>query len=324
MTEQEFRERLKCAARNDGLSAEHQAQVLARREGEEHRVRLNKKVRIALALGIVLLLGVTGAVATTSLGAVDWNGTPMLPPGGTTPPYMHNIMDYYKEPEKGLIMHMRSIGAPEGAPDNVVGVGLERDNSDSYASSVAELQAWVEAEIDEFLPWPEKLPNGYDQLEEGRVHYVGDAFGTFKLVRQEVTEDGLYLKSYFERLDDHCFMDSYTLHLLNEKGQKLIIDVYLSAMNRKNHFPVEEESSTTVLNVEGVEQVIAIQSPEETIVALRDEFNYYINYKVVSGELNGVIRENLHKFDCLIIEITATDPRLSPADLLAIFGLTAQ
>ena len=319
MTEQAFREALKASVGNTGLSLDRQQQVLAKLRKEDKTVRMSGKMRIALAMAVVLLLGTTGAVAAGS-GFVDWNGEPIPASGGTTPPYMQGLYEHHQEPENGQIITLESIKPPEGS--NSLGIGSRRDNSDVYASSVEEMQAWVEAEIDEFLPWPVNLPKEYNQLKKGWVHYAVDTYGEYTMLHQEVTEDGLFVRSYFELPDDHLYMDSYTLRLLNAEGQELRIDVYLSAMNYRNHFQADEESRTTVLDVEDFEQVVAIESPVETLVALRDEFTTYdIRYKEVWGYPDGVKRESTQNYDCLVIEITGQG---TPEELLSIFGLTAK
>ena len=317
MTEQEFRERLKRAARNEGMTPERQMQVLARREGDEHKVRNWHKAKCILVIALLMATGVTGAVAG-GWSLVDWQGEP-LPSVETAPPYMNSLDVNFKEPEKGQIITLVSLKPPEG--ENILGIVSRRDNSDSYASSEAELQAWVEAELDGFLPWPEMIPNEYNQMKMGRVHYAVDEYGEFELVRQELTEDGNFLRTYFELPTNHCYMDNYSLHLLNDEGQELTIKVSLSSMKRKGFFIVDDESSPVVLDVEGFDQAIAIVSPQQSKVALRKDTDYAIHYKYVEGDVDNEKREIISYYDCLEIEIIGQG---SPADLLAIFGLEVQ
>ncbi|MBQ4580947.1 MAG: hypothetical protein IJA83_09840 [Clostridia bacterium] len=308
MTEQEFRERLKRAARNDGLSAEHQVKVLARRKGDEHKVRNWHKAKYILAIALLLATGVTGAVAG-GIGMVDWNGESFSNRVESDP----RLMDLMGGRTNGKVKSVQKWQEDVGAYTGTLASGM-----DYHASSLEKLQEWVTA--DGVLPWPVNIPKGYQQMSRGVVHVECEPDGEYRLLEQEVTEDG-YIITYFEMPQDNYLINSYTLNLTDNKRRDLQINVTLVGLHWKRGFPVTDDSTFTELNVDGMVQAVAIESAGETRLALRQEIWPPVTYKMVEGHHDGVVEETLSEYDCIEIEITGQG---SPADLLAIFGLSAE
>ena len=307
MTEQEFRERLKRAASNDGLTPERQMQVLARSGKEEKMVRMSNKVRIVLVLAVVLLIGATGAAAG-GWGMVDWQGETFSNRVSSD----QRMLDLMGGKTNGKVKSVMKWKDDVGAYTGSLASGM-----DYHASTLEKLQAWIIA--DGTLPWPVNIPKGYDQMSKGRVHVVSGPEGEFPLIEQETTEDG-YIITYFYMPEDHLLVDSYSLYLTNHKRRQLQIHVTMVGLNWKRGFPVEEGSVFTELKVDGMVEAIAIESASETRLALRQEVWPPLTYKTVEGLADGEVREMLSEYDCLEIEIIGQG---TPEDLLAIFGLTA-
>jgi len=309
MTEQEFRERLNRAARNDGLTPERQMQVLARIGKEDKKVRSWHKAKYILVIALLLATGVTGAVAGGRY-LVDWQGKPM-PTGQVLTD--QRTLELMGGPTSGDVKSIMKWNDEQGAYLGTLAGGHEL-----RASSLEKLQTWVMA--DGTLPWPEKLPEEYQQMVSGTIHIECGPEGEYRLRRQEVTEDG-YIISYFEMPKDHCFLTAYTLSLTDLKRHYLQINVTLVGLHWKRGFPVTDGSTFTELNVDGMVQAVAIESAGETRLALRQEIWPPVTYKMVEGHHDGVVEETLSEYDCIEIEITGQG---SPADLLAIFGLSAE
>ncbi len=308
MTEQEFRERLKRAARNDGLSHEQQVQVLARREGDERKVRNWHKVKYILVIALLLATGVTGAVAGGRY-LVDWRGKPFSNRVASDPRILE-LMEKYSVGQAVSVLKW-----DEEADDYR---GVLASDVELVASSLEKLQSWVET--DGTLPWPVNIPEAYQHMSCGEVRYVCKADGELRLRKQEVTEDG-YIVSCFLLPNDHRFMTGYTIYLYNDKRQHLSIWLNLTKKQEMHGFPVTDGSTFTELNVDGMVQAIAIESASETRLALRQEIWPSLTYKTVKGLPDGVVKENLMEYDCLEIEIIGQG---TLADLLAIFGLTSE
>ena len=308
MREQEFRARLKRAAGNDGLSTERRMQVLARAGKEDKTVWMSGKMKLILVMIVVLMLGVTGALAS-SWGMVDWQGEPFSNRVSSDQRMMDLMGGRKNGKVKSVLKWKEDVRAYTGSTD----LGM-----DYYASTLEKLQAWITA--DGTLPWPVNIPKGYDQMSMGRVHVVSGPEGEFQLLEQEITEDG-YIITYFYMPEDHLLLDSYSLYLTDHKRHQLQINVSLVGMNWKRGFPMEEGSVFTELNVDGMVEAIAIETATETRLALRQELWPSVTYKTVEGHPEGVIRESLSEYDCIEIEIIGQG---APDDLLAIFGLTAK
>ncbi len=308
MTEQEFREQLKRAARNDGLSHERQVQVLARREGDEHKVRNWQKAKYILVIALLLATGVTGAVAGGRY-LVDWRGKP-LSNRVASDPRLLELMDKYSVGQAVSVLKWN-----EDAGDYR---GVLASDVELIASSLEKIQSWVET--DGTLPWPVNIPEEYQHMSRGEVRYVCKADGELRLRKQEVTEDG-YIVSCFLLPNDHRFMNGYTIYLYNDKRQHLSIWLSLTKKQYMSGLPATDGSTFTELNVDGMLQAVAIETASETRLALRQEVWPPVTYKIVEGLPDGVVKESLSEYDCIEIEITGQG---SPTDLLAIFGLEAQ
>lgn len=311
MTEQEFRERLKKSVGHIGLSSDRQMKVLAGMKEGERKVRTWSGMKIALAAGIVLLLmtGVTGAIAG-GWRLLDWSGEPLQSQRVESDQRMMELMDKYSNGQAVSVLKWN-----EAAGDYR---GVLAASVDLNVYSFEKLQSWVTA--DGTLPWPVNIPEEYQQLTQGEVRYACKAEGEFRLRKQEVTEDG-YVISCFLLPNDHRFMEGYTIYLRDENRQRLSIWLQLTKKQGVYGMPAEDGSTFTELKVDGMLQAIAIESAEETRVALRQEVWPPLEYKVVKALPDGVIEESMMEYDCLEIQIIGQG---TPYDLLAIFGLTAE
>ena len=311
MTEHQFRDGLKKSVGHIGFSSECQMKVLARMKEGERKARTWSSMKIALAAGIVLLLmtGVTGAIAG-GWRMLDWSGKPLQNQRVASDQRMLELMDKYSNGQAVSVLKWN-----EEAGDYR---GVLAASVDLNVYSFEKLQSLVTA--DGTLPWPVNIPEEYQQLIQGEVRYSCKAEGEFRLRKQEVTEDG-YIISCFLLPNASRFMEGYTLYLRDENRQQLSIWLQLAQKQGVYGMPAEDGSTFTELKVDGMLQAVAIESAEKTRVALRQEVRSPLQYKVVKALPDGVIEESKMEYDCLELQIAGQG---TPAELLAIFGLTAQ
>lgn len=318
MTEQEFRERLKHAARNDGLSPERQMQVLARREGDERKVRNWHKAKYILVIALLLATGVTGAVAT-GLGGVDWEGKPVqyveYAPIASTEAGAR-LQELFNIPDKAIVSVVTNLDPQEDEY-----AGLSSSTSNFFASSLAEMQVWVEA--GGTLDWVKALPKGY-ALKLGRVGYACGKSGGMELISNEITDDG-YMLTQFLIPEEHRFMSNYFMRLINEKEDEITVSVYMDSVKvADNKFRAGDDAEVELINVAGMDHALIITTQEKQQAALYQAFSGPQYYYRAEISRTGERVEWVNDYWGLTIEITTTDARLTPADLLAIFGLEAQ
>lgn len=317
MTEQEFRDALKQSVGHTGLSSDRQMKVLARMKGEERKVRTWNKLKISLVLAVVLVLGMTGAVAG-GLGAVDWFGE-------ETTPYDRRIIGHTEDEARMLELHTASMDAVLSVVHALNGQlgdigGMFDMTCDFFASSVEEMQTWVEA--DGSLEWVAAIPEGYE-LELGRVGYACHDDGRFELIEQETTEDGYQVAKF--RMPEECrFMQNYVLRIVNDNGDTIRIMVSMHHGEGNQVFNVEEGSEVRQLTVEGKDNALFIASQTEVQLAVREQFDEVIGYITPDIRYDGKPTQSRSLLGGVTIEITASDETLTADDLLAIFGLTAQ
>ena len=308
MTEQEFREKLKQSVGRTELSSDRQAKVLAGMHGKPATVRSWGKMKIALAVGLVLLLMTGGAVAGSRY-LVDWHGEPLQARQTESDERMMQLQDWRT---KGKWASIVKWNEEREAYAGISALGL-----DVYASSLEQLRTWVAAEGT--LPWPENIPVGYEMVS-GSVQYVCGPEGEVKLRSQETTEDG-YTISYFDMPQKQRLASAYTLYLRNEGRLEVQIHAALVKQGDVYGLPMEDGNTFTELKVEGMQQAVAIESAGQTRVTLRRAVQPALAYRTVTGYPDGTIKEHLSEDDCLEIIIIGQG---TPDALLAIFGLTAQ
>ena len=318
MTEQEFRNALKNSVGHTGLSYERQMKVLARMKGDETKVRnSSNKMKLILVLVAVLALGVTGAVAS-GLGAVDWFGEEAAS-------YDRRIIGHTEAEARLLELHtssaddVLSVVYPLNGQTGDIGF-MSDMTSDYYASSLEEMQAWVED--DGSLEWLAGIPEGYE-LKLGRVGYACHADGSFELIKMETTEDG-YRVAKFRMPLEHRFMMDYVIRLENKKGDTILIMVRMHHGEGGLIFDVEEGSEVRTLTVADQDNALFIASQTEVQLAMRKQFDKEISYISPDIAWNGKPTQAMGRLGGVTIEVTATDTSLTSDDLLAIFGITAQ
>ena len=320
MTEREFRDALKRSVGQTGLSPERQRQVLAGRGREERVVRMSSKMKLGLALALVLavMLGVTGAVAS-GLGGVDWNGKPVdLPaPGGYLADTEEGarIQELFNAPADAMITSVVDLNVSR---IGVVG-GILGNGCNFFASSLEEMQAWVEA--DGTLQWPAYIPDGYS-LKLGRVGYSCGTSGALVFVSQEKTDDN-YLVTTYEIPEEHRFVSNYFMRLHSEDGKEMTINVCMDMeASESDVFTAGDDSTVQLLEIPGMENAMLIHTPEQSTLALRQMLDepkcrYWMNVYH-----KGSASEEEDVFKWLIIKVTA--PPMDGEALLSLFGLTAK
>lgn len=308
MTEQEFRDKLKQSVGHTGLSSDRQYRVLAGMHGKPATARSWGKMKIALAVGLVLLLMTGGAVAGSRY-LVDWHGEQLQNVQTESDERMMQLREWRT---KGKMASIVKWNEARETYTGVLASGL-----DAYVSSLEQLRSWVTA--DGMLPWPENIPAGYE-MDSGSVKYVCGPEGEIRLRKQETTEDG-YTISYFDMPQKQRFAAGYTVYLEDSEGARMLIQVNLVKAGEAAGHPMMTGDTFTELHVEGMQQAAAIESASQTRVALRQAVDPPLAYRSVMGYSDGTIREYLSEDDCLEIIIIGQG---TPDALLAIFGLTAQ
>lgn len=306
MTEQEFRDKLKQSVGHAELSSDRQAKVLAGMHGKPDTVRNWGKIRIALVVGLALLLMTGGAVAGSRY-LVDWHGEPLQIRQAESDERMMQLQDWRT---KGKWASIQKRNEALGGYTGILASKME-----AYASSLDQLCAWVTA--DGTLPWAESIPAGYEMVS-GSVQYACGPEGEVKLRSQEITEDG-YIISCFDMPKEHRFVAGYTLYLRNAERVEVQIQVNLVKMEELPGLLMEDGGTFTELKVEGVQQAVAIEFNGMMRVTLRQTVQPALAYKVVAGYPE--IKESLSECDGIEIGIIGDD---TPQALLAIFGLTVQ
>ena len=306
MTEQEFCDRLKQSVGHAELSSDRQAKVLAGMHGKPGTARNWGKMKIALAVGLVLLLMTGGAVAGSRY-LVDWRGEPLQNVQVESDERMMQLRDWRTKGKWASIVKWNE--------ERETYTGILASGMDAYASSLEQLRTWVTA--DGTLPWAEGIPVGYEMVS-GSVQYACGPEGAVKLRSQETTEDG-YTISCFDMPKEHRFVAGYILYLRNAERAEVQIRVTLVKMEELPGLLMEDGGSFTALKVEGMQQAAAIESAGQTRVTLRQTMQPALAYKVVAGYPE--IEETLSEYDGIEIGIIGDG---TPQKLLAIFGLATQ
>lgn len=318
MTENEFRDALKKSVGHTGLSSDRQAKVLAGRKGEKRTVRTSYKMKIALVIAAAMLLGATGAVAS-GLGGVNWDGKPVQYneyKSITATEKGARLDALYNVPEDAIVAVAVNLNAREGEAGGILGT-----TSDYFASSLEEMQVWVEA--DGTLDWVKALPRGYE-LKLGRVGYACGKQGGMELLSHETTDDGYMLTQFL--IPEECrFMSNYFIRLINAAEDEVTISVRMDAVDVKNKvFRAGDDAEVTLLSVAGMDHALAIDNGEKVQLALHQAYAVPVYHYYMGIGRSGQWYDHVGHYKGLTIEITATDARLTAADLLAIFGLTAE
>ena len=317
MTEQEFRAALHRAAENDGLSSERQLRVLARMKGDEPKVKMKNKWMIALALVVVLSLGMTAAVAA-GMAAVNWQGESAVPYNGRALGQTageERLLALYAASAEDLITFVK-------APESQLGEmgGIMNSTCNEYAAALEEMQTWVEA--DGTLPWPAAIPAGY-MLELGRVGYACRADGQLELVGQYTTEDAYQVSQYRIPQEDR-FVADYMLALVNAQGATLSIAVNLHHDDSARVFNTEEDSEISRLSVPGMEDALLIVSRNETRLALRNRPAERKAYMLPGIRADGGLDVTIGYYSGMTIEVTAAGADFTAEQVLSILGLKGQ
>lgn len=309
MTEQEFRDALKRQVGQTGLSSDRRYRVLAGMNGGESKVRTWNKMKIALVMAALVVLGISGAVAG-NWNLVDWQGEPLQANRVEIDQRMSELMEWRMKGKWASIVKWNE--------ERDTYSGILASKHEVSTPSVEKLRTWVTE--DGMLPWPEHIPESYQQVARGSVQYVCSQEGEIRLRSQETTEDG-YTISYFEMPQKHRLAAGYDLILRDDESGFLQIYVTLTEDGGTAGHPIMAGDTFTELHVEGMLTANAIESASQTRVALRQAVEPALAHKSVTGYPDGTIKEYLSEYDCLEIIIIGQG---TPEDLLAIFGLTTE
>lgn len=318
MTEQEFRDALKQQVGQTGLSSDRQVNVLAAMKGADGKMRGMNKMTTVLILAAVLLLGITSAVAT-GLNGVGWNGEDAE--HGEYRPLAETeegarLQELFNVPDSVVVPVALNLKAGMGEIAGVIG-----STSNIFVSDLEEMQVWVQK--DGSLRWMEFLPEGY-VLKLGRVGYACSKLGGMELLTQETTDDG-YLLAQFLIPDQYRYMCDYFVRLADRKKNELEIHVRMDPVSVQNRtFRAGDDTVVTLLTVPGMDHALELVSGGERRIVLYQAFHAPVYYHGVELDQSGWRKDFTGRYEGLTIEIAATDTRLSAADLLAIFGLTAE
>lgn len=317
MTENEFRDALKKSVGHTGLSSARQMKVLAGMKGGEGKVRTWKKMKLSLVLAALVVLSMGVAVAGSSW-RVQWDGGLVetgAPTYALTSEADKRMAEIAAQSEHGVVTHVWNMNAQQSDSTGIISGGSE------YADSVEELQNWVEADAN--MVWPSWLPEGYT-MEWGRADLECDYYGGYVLQGWETTEDGFIVGRFLIPEKDRL-IGGYNLRLVNAKGQILSIDMRLQQAKTQPYVQVTEEGSVTMLNIEGMSNAMLVSSDTQLILLARRILSKPVRINWLNSyPPDESWQESLDFFNSVSILIMAEDPALTQADLLAIFGLTAE
>ena len=314
MTEQEFRERLKRAARNDGLTLERQMKVLARIGKEDKKVRMNKPVRIAVVIALVLLLGTATAVAAGSL-YVGWDGEGVVP---------GPIYDFESSRDDQAIELV--LGRPDGEAWHITWPMTETENGGGMSLGTARITINTLSEAaellsaDEYLPWVTTIPDGYTFLKgyaEYRPLYSYERIG-------EESIDGFNVKR--ARIpEEQRRMCRYSLTFINEAEQELGITAYLDWGDGTGRvFTIGEGGSAKRLVLRDMKDALLTNHPNGTRGLSAHKMLAEPVYVIEELGIFYPDWDQYIEFGSIYIGVNTTDDSLTEAELLAIFGLTAK
>lgn len=321
MTEQEFRDALKRQIGQTGLSSDRQYQVLAGMKGGNGKVRIRNKWKIALVLAALVMLGMTGALAGSTWG-INWAGEKVE----IGPLRVVTMTEQEKEVWKLIestgeagdvvyVWHTNADGQKSWA---------HTTTKDKYADSLEEMQELIAAES--LLIWPEWLPEGYE-MAIGRVKYDCAWPGQYTLRHAEKNDDGIEVM-WMASPEEYRFASNYTLRMENAAGDVLMITVSMENKADNKILEIPEGATASKISIADMEDAMLVSSAASKELAARRFLGRTVKYSSNHrGHFyNGEFRmdETLQMYNRLVIQIKATDADMSEADLLAIFGLTAQ
>lgn len=322
MTEQEFRDMLKQQVGQTGLSSDRQYRVLAGMKGGEGKVRTWNKVKLSLVLAALVVLSVGAAVASSSRG-VNWAGEviEIWPLGRVTQSEQELAVDRFADEarEDGDVVYFWQIHE-----DGKKKLAWYEGESNRYADSMAEMQAWIETAA--LLPWPEWLPEGY-AMDIGRVGLACKWPGTHVLRHRATFEDS-YDVMWISIPEEYRFVSNYTLRLENDEGEILIISVNMANRGDEKILRISEDASAVKISIEGMSDALLVDSKTSKVLTARRYLGRNLQYTKFWGFLEPDdqlrLSEQMGLNDSLVLEVNTTDADLSVEDLLAIFGLTTE
>lgn len=322
MTEQEFRDALKRQVGQTGLSSDRQAQVLAGMKGGESKVRTWNKMKIALVMAALVVLSVGAAVAGSSRG-VNWAGEviEVRPLVLAAQSEQELAVDRFADAarEDGDVVYFWQIHE-----DGKKKLAWYEGGSSTYADSMTEMQAWIEAAA--LLPWPQWLPDGYT-MDTGRVGLACKWPGTHVLRHRATFEDS-YDVMWISIPEEYRFVNNYTLRLENEDGKILQIHVNMANRGDEKILRISDDASAEKISIEGMSDALLVDSKTSKVLTARRYLGRNLQYTKFWGFLEPDdqlrLSEQMGLYDSLVLEVNTTDADLSVDALLAIFGLTTQ
>lgn len=287
MNEQQIKDRLHTAIDNSlsGLEANPylHSRVLAQLQEGEQKM---KKGKLSLSLVLVTIIAVctlTAALAAGIFGRVNWMGeivpddpsTTLSPLATSTPaPEMQPEMDFFERSneimsarkDKELVVVYDSYSSGTWMP-----IQQTVHSYDEFLSIMAG---------NDYLPLPEFIPDGYE-FSEGSLHLECMADGAFNLTSRETTPEGFIVERYSVD-DDKNFIGSYELIFRKPGNREDYIAFYVSLEfptdPTEHSFGLNPDQSAIVLEINGMDNALAILSNSRCCVNMRRELENGIDY----------------------------------------------
>lgn len=313
MTEQEFRDKLKQSVGHAELSSDRQAKVLAGMKGAECKVRTTNKLKVCLVLAVLVVLGVTGAVATELVDYINWKGEPV---DYDPPMYVEYEVqgDRLRDPTAEMLISSKKLEEVLliDYPASVRQAAHETD-----VASLEELRQLVGD--DTLLPIPISVPEGFT-LAMSRVIFVGKAGMTYRYLGEERYKDVIRVKRYECDMDD-LLLAQYFLYFRDSQDEHLNFSARL--IYDTDYYLQTNAGEYGLLQVPGVEQGVYINEEDRTRIYLLKELSEPVDGQIALGGFDGLQTPGLER-RYIALELQANSTVCDVDTMLACFGLTAQ
>lgn len=287
MNEQQIKDRLHTAIDNSlsGLESNpflYSHVLIQLQEGEQKM----KKSKLSLSLVFVTIIAVcslTAALAAGIFGHVNWLGeivpddhsTTLEPLATSTPaPEIQPEMDFFERSNEIMSAHK----------DKELVVVYDSESSGTWMPRQQTLHSYDEflslMTDNNYLPLPEFIPDGYE-FSEGSLHLECMANGAFNLTSRETTPEGFAVEHYSVD-EDKNFIGSYELIFRKPDDKEDYIAFYVSLEfptdPSEHSFGINPDQNAMVLEVNGMDNALAILSDGHCRLSMRRELENGIDY----------------------------------------------
>ena len=278
--------------------------------------KMKKKLRVGFAAALVLAILSFSALAAGITGifsGINWLGemlpqeTPDMPdvtPAPFTEADARTRFDQEQEilnsrPDRELVV-IREEKAGSWAPRKQEAGSLEEVRNLTLASS---------------LPFPGELPEGY-RFADGRVYLSCRPEGEFVLTDCETHPAGFSVERY--SVDASMdFVSGYALRFHGlEEGDFITVDVWMDMPEDASGYfiSVNPGQRAEAVRVEGMDNAVAVSTPETCILAMRRALSEPVPYLYFTG--NG--QNTVEIYGEVRVDVSAS--RLDASDLADIFS----